>query len=88
MKPICSVDAPFRHVSDLIQVQTAPLHIIDIGECGEEGRAQVNSQNGLDTHILSLNVELGGRVMINGLREIHIKICSARIVMYSQRHVC
>ena len=87
MKPIRSVDAPFRHVSDLIQVQTAPHHI-DIGECGEEGRAQVNSQNGLDTHSFFETLKLGGMVMINGLRKIHIKICSARIVMYSQRHVC
>ena len=46
MKPIRSVDAPFRRVSDVIQVQTAP----HIGECGVEGRTQVNSQNGLDTH--------------------------------------
>ena len=53
-----------------------------------EGRAQVNSQNGLDTHSFFETLKLGGMVMINGLREIHIKICSARIDMYSQRHVC
>jgi hypothetical protein len=59
-----------------------------MGECGVEGRAQVNSQNGFDTHSFFETLKLGGMVMINGLREIHIKICSARIVMYSQRHVC
>ena len=83
MKAIRSVDAPFRHVSDLIQAQTAPHHIY---KCGVEGRAQVNSQNGFDTHSVFETLKLG--VMINGLREIHIKICSVRIVMYSQRHVC
>jgi hypothetical protein len=30
----------------------------------------------------------GGTLMNDSLREIHIKICSARTVMYSQRHVC
>ena len=40
--------------------------------------------------ILSLGVEVCGDVdMIDcSLRENHIKICSERIVMYSQRHVC
>ena len=85
MKPIRSVDALFRCVSDVVQVQTAP----HIGECGAEGRTQVNSQNGLDTHSFFWTLKLGGgMVMIDSLREIYIKICSARIVMYSQRHVC
>jgi hypothetical protein len=53
-----------------------------------EGRTQVSSQNDLETHSFVGMLKLGGRVMINSLREIHIKICSARIVMYSQRHVC
>jgi hypothetical protein len=47
MKPIHSVDAWFRHVSDVIQGQMAPHKI---GECGVEGKTQVNSQNELDTH--------------------------------------
>jgi len=58
MKAIRSVDAPFRHVSDLIQVQTAPHHI-DIGKCGVKGRAQVNSQIGLDTHSFFETLKLG-----------------------------
>lgn len=85
MKPIRSLDALFRCVSDVVQVQTAP----HIGECGVEGRTQVNSQNGLDTHSFFWTLKLGEcMVMIDSLREIYIKICSARIVMYSQRHVC
>ena len=85
MKPVRSVDAQVRRLSDVIQVQTAP----HIGECGEEGRTQVNSQNGLDSHSLFGTLKpAGGTVMIDSLREIHIKICPARIVMYSQRHQC
>lgn len=49
----------------------------------------MNSQNGLATHSLFGTLKIaGGMVMIDSLREIHIKICSARIVMYGQRHVC
>ena len=58
MKPIRSVDAPFRRLSDVIQVQTTPH--IDIGECGVEGRTQVNSQNGLDTHSLCGTLKIAG----------------------------
>ena len=46
MKPIRSVDALFRRVLDVIQASTAS----HIGECGVEGRTQVNSRNGLATH--------------------------------------
>jgi hypothetical protein len=53
MKPIHSVDAAFRHVSDVIQAQMAP-----IGECGVEGRTQVNSQNELDTHSFFLTLKI------------------------------
>ncbi len=48
---------------------------------------QVNRQNGLDTIFSLGRRSLRGMVMIDGLREIHIKICPAWIVMYSQRHV-
>ena len=49
----------------------------------------MNSQNGLDSHSLFGTLKpAGGTVMIDSLREIHIKICPARIVMYSQRHQC
>ena len=54
-----------------------------------EGRTQVNRRNGFAAHAFLEDVEVsGGTLMNDSLREIHIKICSARIVMYSQRHVC
>jgi hypothetical protein len=52
------------------------------------GRTQVNSQSGLDGSSFFGDLEVcGGMVMMASLREIHIKICPAWIVMYSQRHV-
>jgi hypothetical protein len=30
----------------------------------------------------------GDMVIIDRLREIHIKICPARVVMYSRGHIC
>jgi hypothetical protein len=85
MKPIYSIDAPFRGILDVIQAQTVPL----LGKCRVEGRTQVYSQNGLDrNYFFSTLRPAGGTVMIDSLREIHIKICPARIVMYSQRRVC
>jgi hypothetical protein len=47
MKPIHSVDASFRRVLDVIQVQMAPHK--GNAEWGG-GRTQVNSQNGLDRY--------------------------------------
>lgn len=85
MEPIHSVDALFRHVLDVIQASTAS----HIGECGVEGRTQVNRRNGFATHAFFEDVEVcGGMLMNDSLCEIHIKICPALIVMYSQRHVC
>ena len=52
-----------------------------------EGRAQVNSLYGLARHSWGAQA-CGDMVMSNRLRKIHIKTCLARIVMYSQRHVC
>ena len=47
------------------------------------------SRNGLEgNHFFRTVKPAGGMVMIDSLREIHIKICPARIVMYSQRHQC
>jgi len=49
----------------------------------------VYGQNGFDRNAFFRMLKpVGGMVMIDSLREIHIKICSARIVMYSQRHIC
>ena len=60
-----------------------------IGECGVDGRTQVNRRNGFAAHAFLEDVEVsGGTLMNDSLREIHIKICPALIVMYSQRHVC
>ena len=85
MNPIHSVDAPFRRVSGEIQGQT-PSHN---GEMQGEGRPHVYGQSGFDrNYFFRMLKPVGGMVMIDSLREIHIKICSARIVMYSQRHVC
>ena len=56
MKPIRSVDASFRRVADVIQVQTA----FHIGEYGVEGRTQVNRQNGPDTHSFFGTLKFGG----------------------------
>ena len=54
-----------------------------------EGRTQVNRRNGFPAHSLLEDVEVyGGMLMNDSLREIHIKICPARIVMYSQGHIC
>ena len=54
-----------------------------------EGRTQLNRRNGFAAHSLLEDVEVcGGMLMNDNLHEIHIKICPARIVMYSQRHVC
>lgn len=46
MKPIRSVAAVLRGMSDVIQALTA----FHMGECVVEGRMQVNSQNGLGTY--------------------------------------
>ena len=72
-------------MSDVIQASTAS----HIGKCGVKGRTHVNNQNGLATHSVLGDAKLcGDMVMSDNLREIYIKICPARIVMYSQRHVC
>ena len=85
MKPIYSKDAPFRRLLDVIQAQTVSL----LGKCSVEGRTQVYSQNYLDRNsFFSTLRPAGSTVMIDSLREIHIKICPARIVMYSQRRAC
>ena len=57
MKPIHSVDAAFRHVSDVIQAQIAPHNN---RECGVDGRTQVNSQNDLDTHSFFWTLKFAG----------------------------
>ena len=69
---------------DVIQAQ--PAHI---NGNPSRGQGAENSQNGLDMHSIYLDVKVcgGGMVMTQSLREIHIKICPAWIVMYSQRHV-
>lgn len=85
MRLIRSVDAVLRGVSGVIQAVTAS----HVGECGVEGRTQVNSQNGLAAHSFFRILEVcGGMGMSDSLCEIHIKSCLVRIVMYSQRHVC
>ena len=85
MKPIRSVAAPFRRLSDMIQVQAS----LYIGKCGVEGSTHVYSQNGLDRkYFFKTLKQASGMVMIDSLRKIHIKICPARIVVYSQRRVC
>jgi len=48
----------------------------------------MDSQNGLATHSFLSTLKLRGMVMNDGLREIHINSCLARIVMYSQGHIC
>ena len=49
----------------------------------------MNSRKGLFTHSFFGTLKFaGGMAVIDSLREIHIKVCSARTVMYSQRHVC
>ena len=54
MKPIRSVDAPFRSVSNVIQVQT----VSHIRGMRVEGRMQVNRQkNDYDTHSCRWMVE-------------------------------
>jgi len=56
MKPIRSVHALFRCVSDVVQDYTAS----HVGECGVEGRTQVSSQNDLDTHSFVGMLKIGG----------------------------
>jgi len=63
-------------------------YIKGIREYGMERRAQVNSLHGLARHSFCGAQACGDMVMSNRLRKIHIKTCLARIVMYSQRHVC
>jgi hypothetical protein len=49
----------------------------------------VNRRNGFATDSFLEDGEVcWGRLMNDSLREIHIKICPALVVMYSQRHVC
>ena len=85
MNPIHSVDAPFRRVSGEIQDQTAS-HNGKMQSGGQDARVW---PEWLRWKCFLPDVEAGGgMVMIDSLREIHIKICSARIVMYSQRHIC
>jgi hypothetical protein len=53
------------------------------------GRTQVDSQSGINAHSVIWNADVcGGMVTMDRLREIHIKICTARIVMYSRGHIC
>jgi hypothetical protein len=54
-----------------------------------EGRTQMGSLKGSDTEAFVGDVDgFRGVLMLCGLRENYIKTCSARIVMYSQGHVC
>jgi hypothetical protein len=85
MNPIPNTDAWFRPVSDVIKLHTAPY----TRSVEWRIRTQVNGRNNLDTYSFFENVEdRGGVVMIKNLCKIYIKICLARIVVYSQRHVC
>ena len=56
MKPIPSVDAPFRHYPDVIQFQPAPY----IVTCEVEGRTQVYSQDGLDMNAFFKTLKYAG----------------------------
>ena len=72
MKPIHNLHASFRRLVDVVQAQMA-----------------IHNQNSLDTNSLFGRLEpKRGTAMVSNLREIHIKICSARIVMYIQGHQC
>ena len=85
MNPIHSVNALFRRESGEIQDQTASHN----GKMQSGGQDAVYGQNGFDKNsFFRMLNPVGGMVRIDSLREIHIKICSARIVMYSQRNVC
>jgi hypothetical protein len=54
-----------------------------------EGSTHVYSQNDLDRNSFFKTLKQArGTVMIDSLCEIHIKICPARIVVYSLRRVC
>jgi hypothetical protein len=60
-------------------------------ECFVEGKPQVNSPEWSRDTFFFWSVEVcgdGDMAMNNSLRENHIKTCSVRRVMYSQRHVC
>ena len=60
-----------------------------MGKFRVEGSTHVYSQNGLDRkYFFKTLKQARGMVMIDSLREIHIKICPAGIVVYSQRRVC
>ena len=59
------------------------------GEYRVDVRAQMSKDNSLAMYSLfEANGVCWSMVMMESLREIHIKICLARVVMYSQRHIC
>lgn len=79
MKRIPSGYASFRGFEAVIVIRSAPQ---SEGDTQEQARDEVELFAGCRLMVA------GGRGMIHGLHEIHIKICPIWEVMYSQRHVC
>ena len=77
------------HCSDVYRALFRLQRLLITWECGAEGRTQVNRRNGIAAHTFLEDAHVTkGMPMNDSLCKIHIKICPARIVMYSQRHVC
>ncbi len=84
MKPIRHVDVLVKRVLDV-----SGFNGISYRRMWSRGQDAGESPEWLATHSFLGDGEVyGGMLRSDSLREIHLKTCLARIVMYSQRHVC